>query len=296
VESQATYRIIAQNVSKSYKKLRVLQNLSFEAYPGEALALWGANGAGKTTLLKAILGLIEFDGRIQVNGCDVRRQGKIARGFIGYVPQEFVFYDMQVVETMQFYARLKHVAAERIPPLLEKVELSEHATKAVSALSGGLRQRLALAVALLADPPLLVLDEPMANLDTRARREYLGFLLSLRNDGKTILFASHRLEEVNYLANRLLVLEPGLPAETIDIETLRKRYLPELNLVLWIAEERRPAAVSCLLSEGFDAHTNGRGTVVVRVQQDLKMHPLQALQDCQIPVLNFDIEELQPWN
>ena len=79
-------------------------------------------------------------------------------------------------------------------------------------------------------------------------------------------------------------------AETIDIETLRKRYLPELNLVLWIAEERRPAAVSCLLSEGFDAHTNGRGTVVVRVQEDLKMHPLQALQACQIPVLNFDIE------
>ena len=296
MESQINPRIVAHNVSKAYKKLRVLQGVSFEAIPGEALALWGANGAGKTTLLKAILGLIEFQGQILVDGCDVRRQGKIARRSIGYVPQEFVFYDMRVVEAMQFYARLKQVPSARIPQLLEKLELSEHAGKAVSALSGGLRQRLALAIALLADPPVLVLDEPMANLDARARREYLGVMLGLRNEGKTILFASHRFEEVNYLANRLLVLEPGQAAEAIDIDTLRRRYLPELNLVLWIAEERRPAALSCLQSEGFHAHLNGRGTVVVTVTEERKMVPFETLQACQIPVLNFDVEEVQAWN
>jgi ABC-2 type transport system ATP-binding protein len=296
VESQINPRITAQSVSKSYKKLRVLQDVSFEADSGEALALWGANGAGKTTLLKAILGLIEFEGRVLVNGCDVRRQGKLARTYIGYVPQEFVFYDMGVMEAMQFYARLKKVPAIRIPSLLDKLELSEHASKAVSALSGGLRQRLALAIALLADPPVLVLDEPMANLDARARREYLAVMLGLRNEGKTILFASHRFEEVNYLANRLLVLEPGQAAEAIDIDSLRRRYLPELNLVLWIAEERRPAALSCLQSEGFHAHLNGRGTVVVTVAEERKMVPFETLQACQIPVLNFEVEEAQAWN
>jgi len=296
LESQINPRILAHSVSKSYKKLRVLQDVSFEAVPGEALALWGANGAGKTTLLKAILGLIEFEGQVLVNGCDVRRQGKLARTYIGYVPQEFVFYDMQVIEAMLFYARLKKMPASRIPLLLDRLELTEHAGKAVSALSGGLRQRLALAIALLADPPVLILDEPMANLDARARREYLAVMLGLRNEGKTILFASHRFEEVNYLANQLLVLVPGQPAEALDIDALRRRYLPELNLVLWIAEERRPAALSCLQSEGFHAHLNGRGTVVVTVAEERKMVPFEMLQACQIPVLNFEVEEVQAWN
>jgi energy-coupling factor transporter ATP-binding protein EcfA2 len=145
----------------------------------------------------------------------------------------------------------------------------------------------------------------MANLDARARREYLAVMLGLRHEGKTILFASHRFEEVSYLANRLLVLEPGSSvqgqhgapvAEAMDIDTLRKRYLPELNLVLWIAEERRLAAVSCLKSEGFPVHMNGRGTVVVTVPEERKMAPFEALQALQIPVLNFEVEEVQSWN
>jgi len=296
VESISNPQINVTRVSKAYKKLLVLQDVSFDAYPGEALALWGANGAGKTTLLKAILGLIDVKGQILVDGCDVRRQGKLARSYIGYVPQEFVFYDMRANETMEFYARLKRIGEARIPLLLEQLGLAGHAEKAVSALSGGLRQRLALAVALLADPPILVLDEPMANLDTRLRREYLGLLLGLRKQGKTILFASHRFEEVSYLANRALVLEIGQPAQMLSIAALRERCLPELELILWVADDNRPAALSCLLSEGFDAHMNGRGTVVVRVPEGRKMQPLQRLQACQIPVLDFDLEEVQIWN
>ena len=296
MDSTANPQITVSRVSKAYKKLPVLQDVSFEANPGEAIALWGANGAGKTTLLKAILGLIEFDGQITVSGCDVRRQGKLARSYIGYVPQEFVFYDLRVSESMRFYARLKHIGAERIPPLLEQLELAEHANKTVSALSGGLRQRLALALALLSDPPMLVLDEPMANLDAHLRREYLGLLIGLRREGKTILFASHRFEEVSYLANRALALEAGLQAELLSIEALRERCLPEMDIILWVADDLRHAALHCLLSEGFDAHVNGRGTVVVRVPEGRKMQPLQKLQDCQIPVLNFDLEEVQTWN
>jgi ABC-type multidrug transport system ATPase subunit len=288
--------IVVRNLGKRYRTLRVLENVSFEIHPGEALALWGANGAGKTTLLKAILGLIEFEGEIQVNGCDVRRQGKAARSNIGYVPQEFVFYDMSVVESMVFYARLKKVKEQIIPTLLERLDLKDHARKAVSTLSGGLRQRLALAVALLSEPSILILDEPMANLDAQARRDYLGLLVGLRKEGKTILFASHRFEEVHVLANRVLALELGRPAELLSLGELRLRYLPELDVVLWVPEGQRAAALTCLQAKGLSAHLNGRGTVVVRVPEAHKMQPLQALNDGAIAVLDFELEEVQQWS
>ncbi len=288
----STPLISVQHVTKRYKKVTALNDVTFALAPGAALALWGANGAGKTTLLKAILGLIDFGGQITVGGHDVRRQGKLARHLIGYVPQEFAFYDLGVLETLHFYARLKKANPARIPTLLERLGLSAHATKRVGALSGGLRQRLALAVALLDDPPLLMLDEPLANLDARARREYQMLLSALRKEGKTLLFASHRIEEVETLADQVLVLQEGRLQEIITPEALRTRHLAEIDLVLWVPEHRRGEALTCLEAEGFATHLNGRGTVVVRIPEGRKAHPLATLNECAIPVLNFEMEQV----
>lgn len=235
--------IVVRQVTKRYGDVEALRAVSFTAVPGEILALWGANGAGKTTLLKAILGLIRFDGAIAVGGHDVQRAGKQARRSIGYVPQEAVFYDWGVIATMQFYARLKQAPAERIPLLLRRLGLEPHAHKAVAALSGGLKQRLALAVALLADPPLLLLDEPTASLDTATQRDYLKLLSELRSEGKTILFASHRLEEVEALADRALLLENGRLVDIFPADQLRARIAPSLPAQ---PEEDRPPEFATL--------------------------------------------------
>ncbi|MBK8989927.1 MAG: nitrous oxide reductase family maturation protein NosD [Chloroflexi bacterium] len=218
--------IAVSDLSKRYGKTEALHEVSFTAVPGEILALWGANGAGKTTLLKAILGLIRFEGEIAVGGHDVARAGKAARRSIGYVPQEAVFYDWGVLATMRFYARLKKASPERIPFLLRRLGLEPHAHKAVAALSGGLKQRLALAIALLSDPPLLLLDEPTASLDTATQQDYLTLLSDLRAEGKTILFASHRLEEVEALADRALLLENGRLVDIFPADQLRARIAP----------------------------------------------------------------------
>jgi ABC-2 type transport system ATP-binding protein/nitrous oxidase accessory protein len=284
--------ISVRSVTKRYKKVTALENVSFELPAGDALALWGTNGAGKTTLLKALLGLIDFDGEIQVGGLDVRRKGKQIRRLIGYVPQEFAFYDLSVQETLEFYARLKKTSPTRIPVLLERLGLENHAKKAVGALSGGLRQRLALAAALLDDPPLLLLDEPLANLDARARRDYQVLLTSLRKEGKTLLFASHRIEEVETLADRVIVLHEGHAEDLLTPGELRARFLAEIDLTLWIPENHRAEALTCLEAEGFNAHMNGRGTVVVRVPEAQKINPLARLNDCEIPVLNFELEQV----
>jgi ABC-type multidrug transport system ATPase subunit len=288
-------------VTKQYGKVKALDGVSFEVRPGEAVALWGANGAGKTTLLKAVIGLIDFQGEIHIDGHDVRRSGKRARRSVGYVPQETVFYDWSVQATMEFYARLKKVDPTRIAPLLDRLGLVEHATKQVSALSGGLKQRLALAIALLADPPVLLLDEPTANLDAQARADYLKQLSALRTEGRTVIFASHRQEEIDALADRVLVLEGGRLVESLDPEfdDVRRRSpdrAQDVEMTLWVPEAQRAAALACLARQGLATHLNGRGTVVVRVDANQKMRPLRLLEELHIAVTDFEIERSQSWN
>ncbi|MBI5878215.1 MAG: nitrous oxide reductase family maturation protein NosD [Chloroflexi bacterium] len=293
----AAIQVAARAVGKRYGAVRVLEGVSFDVRTGEALALWGANGAGKTTLIKAILGLIDFDGAITVAGRDVKRAGKQARRALGYVPQEAAFNDWSVQQTLEFYARLKRVAtARRIGALLDRMGLREHAAKPVSALSGGLKQRLALAVALLADPPLLLLDEPTSNLDKQARADYLALLAELRAEGKTIVFTSHRFEEVEGLADRVLVLDQGVLAEIVTPEELRARWMPEVEVTLWVGEAQRAEALAALQAAGLAAHLNGRGTIVCSVPAGEKMRPFETLAACGVHVANFEVERGRAWS
>lgn len=285
-----------QNISKSYGAVKVLDGITLEIRQGESLALWGANGAGKTTLLKALLGLIEYQGEIRIEGFDAHRQGKAARGKIGYVPQEAIFYDLCVQHTMEFYANLKKAPISRIPLLKEQLGLIEHAHKAVPALSGGLKQRLALAIALLSDPPILLLDEPTANLDAKSRREYLALLKGLRENQKTIIFASHRLEEVETLADRVAILDQGKITDELAPTDLRFRIQPAVELVLWVANEQRQRAMEILQRQGLKAHFNGRGTVIAHLSAGQKVRALELLENEGIPVLDFEIEKDRPWN
>lgn len=282
--------VSARAVGKAYGKTRVLEAVNFELRAGEALALWGPNGAGKTTLVKALLGLIPFEGELVVAEIPVKRDAKHARGRIGYVPQEATFYDWTTRATMEFYARLKRVALPRIDVLLEQLGLQMHARKSVSALSGGLKQRLALALALLADPPILLLDEPTANLDTRARAEYLKLIAAQKRAGKTILFASHRLEEVEALADHVLWLGSESNARLLTLEAWRAENAPMVELTVWFGNGQRERAHAFLTANGWAAQLNGRGTVVLRVNAQEKLRALQALQTQGFNIEDFEIE------
>lgn len=209
----------------SDETITAVDDLSFDLPPGSSLALWGVNGAGKTTVLKCVLGLLASEGELRLNGFDLRRDGRTARRYLGYVPQELAFHnDLSVAESCRFYARLKGVGDERIPLVLAQVGLTGQEKKAVGALSGGMKQRLALALALLADPPLLLLDEPTSNLDADTRDDFIALLVRLRNGGKTLLFTSHHADEVTRLAERVLVLRDGrLVADGAPADVLHRR-------------------------------------------------------------------------
>lgn len=280
--------ITAKNLTKCYGTTPALNDVSFTIEAGEAIALWGANGAGKTTTLRCLLGIQGFEGELTVNGIDVARRAKAARAAIGYVPQEAVFYDMTVLETLHFYARLKKARSPRVGAVLDQVQLEAHQNKRVNMLSGGMKQRLALAVALLADPPVLVLDEPTANLDVKAQRDFIQTVQRLNHSGKTIVFSSHRLDEVIALSSRVLVLSEGRLVLECPPHELAEKLGLHRWLRIWIAAQHQEHTLRILNEQGYSYRPNGR-SVYVQITPSGKIAPLRSLELASIPVEDFDL-------
>jgi len=252
-----------QNLTKRYSGTPVLQDVSLQIDTGESVALWGPNGAGKTTVVLCLLGFLQFDGEIEVFGNDVRRSGKEIRSLIGYVPQQPSFYDdLTVAETLGFSADLRSIDTARAEEVLAIVELEEHRTKSVGALSGGMRQRLGLAVALLPDPPILVLDEPTSNLDAAARQATVNLLEDLRSGDRIMIVTSHHLEEVSMLVDRVVVLDNGMAIDECAPAELGQRLGLRSWLHILVDPEDVPNAIDALAAAGFNANRNGRGVLV----------------------------------
>lgn len=282
--------ITFDHLSKSFGQYRALHDLSFSVPIQQATALWGANGAGKTTLIKCLLGLLRYEGRIMVNGYDAYRQGCKARRLVGYVPQELAFYEeMSTLETMHFFARLKGAPSSDAVTLLAQIGLAEHAGKTVDTLSGGMKQRLALGLALLGDPPVLVLDEPTSNLDPAGRSQFLQLLGQVKAAGKTILFTSHRLEEIEQIADQVIVMEQGAIKLSCPGRELAARLGIHSTIKLRLPVDLLDAALSVLQREGFQARRNGVG-ILVDVHPAKKAHPIHSLSRAHIAITDFEME------
>ncbi len=273
-------------LSKRFGRHAVVDGFSLDVAPGAAVALWGTNGAGKTTIIKCMLGLHRCRGRVEVAGIDAIRRGKLARRQIGYVSQELAFYDdLGTRDTAVLFARLKRVPVARADEVLARVGLAEHGGKRVGALSGGMKQRLALGVALLADPPVLLLDEPTSNLDAAARRDFFGLLRDLKQSGKTILFTTHRADEVAQLADRVVELERGRVVRDGPAES----FASECRLRIPLPDGERSAARALLADAGFDVRSNG-AAIYVRVPAARNASPLAHLLRAGVAVRSFEVD------
>jgi ABC-2 type transport system ATP-binding protein len=234
-----------EDVSKSYGTSQALDRVSLDLSPGTLFVVAGADGAGKTTLLKAIVGLVRIDaGRIYYRGRPIEKGFKDLRRATGYMPEKSSLYpDLTIGETLRFTAeihRLPRPEADRtIRGLLEKTGLEPFIGRRTAALSGGMRQKLALCAALLPSPEILILDEPTAGIDPLSRLEVARMIAGLKAEGKAVLMSTSDLHEAEE-ADEILYLKHG---RTILRDTVRR--LKERS------EERTPSSLEdiCLFAE-----------------------------------------------
>lgn len=199
-----------RHLAKVYAENRGLQATCFNVEQGELIAVVGHNGAGKSTLLKLLGGwLVPDRGDVKVDGVDLKNRRALVRK-IGFAPETPNLFDIFSVEyNLTLFARLFQIPYSRINETLEDFNLQSYRHSKVQILSKGLKQRVSIGRSLLADPPLLLFDEPTSGLDFETTKEVYELLKKNHAAGKTILFTSHRPEEIKTLATRIMVLHQG---------------------------------------------------------------------------------------
>ena len=203
-------QIKLRQLTKTYKEKRGLLPIDLEVEEGELIALIGHNGAGKSTLLKLLAGwLIPDRGQVFVDGINLKNRLAVVRK-IGFVPETPNLFDCFTVGyNLRLFARLFQIPFQRIEEILKAFNLLPFRNNKVQVLSKGLKQRVSIGRSLLADPPVLLFDEPTSGIDFDMTKEIYRLLTEFHRAGKTIIFTSHRPEEIKALATRIIVLHQG---------------------------------------------------------------------------------------
>ena len=283
----------AVNVTKQYGDFKALDNLSLQVERGGVWALLGPNGAGKTTFLKCLLGLKEFSGEIKIDGYNIKKDPKKAKNQIGYVPQHPSLYnEMTVQESLRYFGDMRDVKRSRLRELLEFVGLELWARQPVGALSGGMQQRLMLAIALLSDPPILLLDEPTANLDVNRQVEFRNLIGLLVKEGKTVILTTHLLGDVDHIAAKIMLLNKGQLVVKSSVSDLFKQLDLTSQMFVEITDTAKEQdAISALEKAGANDIQVKGSWFEMRIDPSKKISVIDNLREKDCTINDFKIEE-----
>lgn len=262
-----------EHLSKKYRGKYALKDFSATLENG-VYGLLGTNGAGKTTLINLFMGIIKGDGgEIYIDGKNIRKMGADFLDNIGYLPQYPQFYrDFSVTEFLRYMCVLKGISKDageaRIAQLLETVNLTEAANKKVGALSGGMRQRLGIAQAMLSDPGILILDEPTAGLDPRERIRFRN-LISQFSEDRIVILATHIVPDIEFIANKILLLHEG---DLLKYDT-PTNLCAELSGKVWALELAEQDVPADLVHHTISNMAREGAGIRLRIIADEKPHP-----------------------
>ncbi len=278
------------HLTKRFGDFVALDDVSFEVEAGETFALLGPNGSGKTTALKCLVGLaVPNTGHIVVDGREVCTQGREARGLMSYLPQRVTFHDsLTAREVLAFYCRLRKIPLRRIDDVLirSSFNFNGFGDKPVGEFSGGMVQRLGLAVACLPDAPILVLDEPTISLDPDGAIRFREFLRGLKGEGKTIVFSSHILAEVEQLADRVGILVGGKLVAVQSVDALREGLMRTCTMRV-VLSNPCPQCVDAALRAGATAATFAGESLVITSSPERRLDVLRAVETAGGSVASF---------
>lgn len=207
--------LVVDHITKSFGKKEVVKNVSFEVKKGETFGLLGPNGAGKSTTISMICGLIPYDGGdIKVGGKSVKEYPLDAKRKIGIVPQDIALYPtLSAKENLIFWGKMYGlsgaVAKKRADEVLAYVGLQDRAKDKIETFSGGMKRRINIGAALMHEPELLIMDEPTVGIDPQSRNHILETVKGLNEKGMTVIYTSHYMEEVEYLCERIAIVDHG---------------------------------------------------------------------------------------
>ncbi len=279
-------------VEKSFGDVRALRGVDLEVAEGEIFGFLGPNGAGKSTTINVLLDFIRPDaGSVRVLGRDARADSVAVRERTGVLPEGFDVYDrLTAREHLQFAIDSKE-AADDPYPLLERVGLADDAGRKAGGFSTGMRQRLALAMALVGDPDLLVLDEPSSGLDPNGARELRDIVESEAADGTTVFFSSHILGQVEAVCDRVGIIREGELVAVDTIEGLRENVGGGSTLVVEVDAVPEDAEHRLKSLEGVSDVTVDGTTLRITCEDDVKMDAVQELEAAGADVSDFSTEE-----
>jgi len=264
--------LMIEHLSKRYGQHWALRDLSLRCEPG-MLGLVGPNGAGKTTLMRMIATLLEpSEGTILWNGQDIRTHGEVLRQVLGYLPQDFGIYpEFTGRQFLRYLAAMKglprSLAQRRVDEVLSIVQMEQVADHKLPTYSGGMKQRIGIAQALLNDPELLIVDEPTAGLDPAERVRFRTLLASLTGN-RIIILSTHIISDVEAVANRLMILQEG----RVLVDTTPEALLAQTVGSVWSVTTDRATAMRLQASYQVSTMVNQMKGITLRIVSATRPH------------------------
>jgi ABC-2 type transport system ATP-binding protein len=288
---EVEHAIEVETLTKRYGDLLAVNDVSFSVRKGEVFAFLGPNGAGKTTTVEIIETIrTPTSGKVSLLGMDVTKRKRDIVPRIGVLPQGFSSFDrITVRETIQYYSRLFCCRNTDVDGLIELANLTDKSADQFRNLSGGLKQRLGIAIALVNDPEVVFLDEPTTGLDPRARREVWKVLLGLKKNGKTVFLTTHYMEEAELLADTVAIISKGKIVAMGSPDDLIERNANYLILTLKTVDEKPLEIVQTM---GFEPVHDNHKNITVRVEHtDDVRHILNAITEAGASSLGLDVRK-----